>query len=159
MHCLQGDEPEIQGFPSNQLCALAASLKRELAVVGRPDVWLMYNDGPSSSRFNGHGLCRGLDYFSIDNYRSGPVEATNVENLYAKAIYPTLRPPNNWEPYGQGLWFVPGLFAPCELGVNGTKGPCKGGNLSHSPRDVVAKMQEYWKLAQTYPQIVGINPW
>ena len=35
-----GDEPEILGFPSNQLCALATSLKRELAIVGRQDVFL-----------------------------------------------------------------------------------------------------------------------
>ena len=34
-----GDEPEIAGFPSNQLCALATTLKRELALVGRGDVW------------------------------------------------------------------------------------------------------------------------
>ena len=60
-----GDEPEIAGFPSNQLCALATTLKRELALVGRGDVWLYYNDGPSSSRFK-EGLCKGLDYFSID---------------------------------------------------------------------------------------------
>ena len=37
--------------------------------------------------------------------------------------------------------------------------PCKGGDLSKTPSSIMDKMQEFWKLAQTTPQIVGINPW
>jgi hypothetical protein len=63
-----GDEPEIQGVPSTQMCELSIYLKRALQRAGRRDVWLTYNDGPSSHMLQ--GLCPGLDYFSIDKYVS-----------------------------------------------------------------------------------------
>ena len=39
----------------------------------------------------------------------GAAEASGVHSLY-KELYPKLRGPNRWEPRGQGLFFVPGLY-------------------------------------------------
>ena len=109
------------------------------------------------------GLCKGLDYFSIDSYQDGAGEASAVLELYERSLFPKLRGPNPWEPRGQGLWFVPGLYFTCAgpsiPGKNGTHSPCKGGSLKKTPASIMAKMSEYWKLAQSSPHIVGINPW
>jgi hypothetical protein len=167
-----GDEPEIGGMSGDSLCAVAAEMKRALHRVGRDDVFIMYNDGPSSVRFR-EGLCRGLDYFSIDSYDSGAAEAKEVAGLYKRSLVPKLRGPNKWERGGQGLWFVPGLYATCSgpvvpiprypfgnQSLNRSEPTCKGGGLGKSPADVLAKMEAFWKFAldPSYA-IVGINPW
>eukprot|EP01051_Picozoa_sp_SAG22_P003305 SAG22_NODE_159_length_16948_cov_14.480503_13_plen_102_part_00 len=59
-----GDEPEIAGVPWTDMCKLSIYLKQALQRLGRPDVFLYYNDGAGSHML--HGLCPGLDYFSID---------------------------------------------------------------------------------------------
>ena len=166
-----GDEPEIGGMSSDSLCAVAATMKQALHRVGRPDVFIMYNDGPDSACFR-EGLCRGLDYFSIDSYDTGAAEANEVVGLYERALIPKLRGPNKWEARGQGLWFVPGLYAPCTgpvvptprypLGnqsLNRSEPTCKGGRLSKTPSDILAKMEAFWKYAKQMPHIKGINPW
>lgn len=166
------DEPEIGGMSGDSLCAVAAEMKRALHRVGRNDIFIMYNDGPSSVRFR-EGLCRGLDYFSIDSYDTGAAEANEVAGLYKRALVPKLRGPNKWERRGQGLWFVPGLYATCtgpvlpvprypfgNQSLNRTEPTCKGAKLSKSPADVLAKMEAFWKYAQDPAYaIVGINPW
>ncbi len=166
-----GDEPEIGGMASDSLCAVAAAMKQALYRVGRSDVWIMYNDGPESARFS-EGLCKGLDYFSIDSYDTGAAEANEVAGLYKRALVPKLRGPNKWEPRGQGLWFVPGLYAPCtgpvvptprypfgNQSLNRSEPTCKGGRLSKTPSDIMAKMKAFWKYAKEMPHIKGLNPW
>lgn len=155
-----GDEPEIGGMASDSLCAVAATMKQALHRVGRPDVWIMYNDGPDSARFR-EGLCKGLDYFSIDSYDTGAAEANEVAGLYKRALVPKLRGPNKWESRGQGLWFVPGIYAPCagpvvptprypfgNESLNRSEPTCKGGRLSKTPSDLMAKMEAFWKYAK-----------
>ena len=166
-----GDEPEIGGMSGDSLCAVAATMKQALHRVGRDDIWIYYNDGPDSVRFR-LGLCQGLDYFSIDSYDTGAAEAAEVSALYKRALVPKLRGPNKWERRGQGLWFVPGLYASCAGAVvpaprypfgnqslNRTEPTCKGGRLSKTPADIMAKMKAFWGLAQDMPSIKGINPW
>eukprot|EP01052_Picozoa_sp_SAG31_P009369 SAG31_NODE_490_length_14932_cov_9.350300_6_plen_778_part_00 len=166
-----GDEPEIGGMSSDSLCAVAATMKQALQRVGRPDVWIMYNDGPDSARFR-EGLCKGLDYFSIDSYDAGASEANEVAALYKRDLVPKLRAPNKWERRGQGLWFVPGLYAACSgpvvptprypfgnQSLNRSEPTCKGGRLRKTPSDLMAKMAAFWKHTKEMPHIKGINPW
>jgi hypothetical protein len=147
-------------------------MKRALYRVNRSDVFIMYNDGPSSVRFK-EGLCRGLDYFSIDSYATGAAEANEVAGMYTRELVPKLRGPNKWEPHGQGLWFVPGLYASCDgpdptrhrypygnQTLNRTEPTCKGGVVKTSPPDVVEKMETFWKFAKDPDlRIMGVNPW
>ena len=167
-----GDEPEIGGMSPDSLCAVAWTMKRALHRVNRSDMFIMYNDGPSSARFR-EGLCEGLDYFSIDSYATGAAEAEEVGGLYKRALVPKLRGPNKWEPRGQGLWFVPGLYTTCagpvlpiprypygNLTLNRSEPTCKGGHLAKTPADIMAKMQAFWKMAKDPAlPIVGVNPW
>jgi hypothetical protein len=58
-------------------------------------------------------MCKGLDYFSIDSYRDDPAaEVAAAKAAYAPLI-PQLHPPNEYEPNGQGIWVVPGIFCEC----------------------------------------------
>jgi hypothetical protein len=68
-----GDEPEILGVPYAQICLLSTYLKTALIAAGRSDVFLAYNDGPSSGQMT-NGMCKGLDYFSLDSYRDDPAQ-------------------------------------------------------------------------------------
>ena len=43
--------------------------------------------------------------------------------------------------------------------LNRTEPTCKGGRLSKTPADIMAKMKAFWGLAQDMPSIKGINPW
>ena len=45
-----GDEPEIGGLSGAQMCAVATVLKQELAVAGRPDIWLYCACDPAAHR-------------------------------------------------------------------------------------------------------------
>ena len=94
------------------MCELSEFLKKTLIAAGRKDVFIHYNDGPASGNLKGNGMCKGLDYFSIDSYNDDPAaEVAASKTAYAPLI-PQLRPPNDYEPNGQGLWVVPGIF--CE---------------------------------------------
>ena len=60
-----GDEPEMWGVAYGELCQLAEYLKAALLRAGRRDVFVYYNDTPNSQALK-LGLCKGLDFFSID---------------------------------------------------------------------------------------------
>jgi hypothetical protein len=67
------------------------------------------NDTPNSKQLK-HGLCPGLDFFSLDAYADDPkTEVAQVRRLYA-LVKERLRPPNYLEPRGQGFFVVPGIF-------------------------------------------------
>lgn len=69
-----GDEPEMWGVSYAELCELAAYLKAGLIAAGRRDVFIYYNDTPRSTALK-EGLCKGLDYFSIDGASPPPRRA------------------------------------------------------------------------------------
>ena len=95
-----GDEPEIAGVPYAQMCELALYLKTALIAAGRSDVFLTYNDGPDSGQLT-NGMCKGLDYFSMDSYADDPAqEVATAKSLFAPLLS-KLRPPNPYEPRGQ----------------------------------------------------------
>ena len=73
-----GDEPELFGVKGTDICALTLYLKQALLAAGRRDVFIYYNDTPNSYQLK-HGLCKGLDYFSIDSYNDDP--ATEVAQV------------------------------------------------------------------------------
>ena len=146
-----GDEPEIQGVPYAQMCELSEFLKKTLIAAGRKDVFIHYNDGPASGNLKGNGMCKGLDYFSIDSCtrssslviffrslrisrcsdRDDPAaEVAASKTAYAPLI-PQLRPPNDYEPNGQGLWVVPGIF--CEWPVRTATSPDPNAFFSLTP--------------------------
>ena len=83
-----GDEPEIQGVPYAQMCELSLFLKTTLIQANRGEVFIHYNDGPGSGNLKGNGMCKGLDYFSIDSYRDDPA----AEVAASKAARPVQSP-------------------------------------------------------------------
>ena len=106
------------------MCELSEFLKKTLIAAGRKDVFIHYNDGPASGNLKGNGMCKGLDYFSIDSYNDDPAaEVAASKTAYAPLI-PQLRPPNDYEPNGQGLWVVPGIF--CEWPARTATSPDPG---------------------------------
>lgn len=175
-----GDEPEIQGVPYSQMCELSTFLKARLLAAGRGDVFIHYNDGPTSGNLKGNGMCKGLDVFSIDSYRDDPDEEVGVAKAAYANVIPHLRKPNTYEPAGQSLWVVPGIFwfmGSCtDKGgtCNGTTpanskccagatvwGPpwCSSGtHCEKSPAWLPGKLKAYWAWALTEPAIQGINP-
>ena len=134
-----------------------------------------YNDGPESGQLS-NGMCPGLDFFSIDNYRDDPAaEVGGVKAAYAPLL-PKLRKPNPLEPKGQGLWVVPGIFwsmAGCtdaggagKAGTDSGQSQCpsqswcaNGTQCFTSPQWLVEKMELYWAWAQAEPAIRGVNVW
>ena len=126
-------------------------------------------------------MCKGLDYFSIDSYRDDPAaEVDATKRAYAPLI-PKLHKPNPFEPRGQGLWVVPGLFwfmkgcdpAQYKQGIRGGAGAAgsytpvcpnrtwcaNGSQCGTSPTWEASKMKAWWAWAQTEPAIQGFNPW
>ena len=93
-----GDEPEIQGVPYAQMCELSTFLKATLIAAKREDVFIHYNDGPGSGNLKGNGMCKGLDYFSIDSYRDDPAAEVAASKAAYASLIPKLRPPNPYEP-------------------------------------------------------------
>ena len=55
-----------------------SDLKTALIAVNRSDVFLAYNDGPSSGQM-ANGMCSGLDYFSTAN--------CNINSTFFKWIF------------------------------------------------------------------------
>ena len=94
-----GDEPEIWGVPYAQMCELSEFLKKTLIAAGRKDVFIHYNDGPASGNLKGNGMCKGLDYFSIDSCTRSSSLVTFSRSLKAVGPQtatirlPRLRPP------------------------------------------------------------------
>jgi hypothetical protein len=93
-----GDEPEIQGVPYAQMCELSTFLKATLIAAKREDVFIHYNDGPGSGNLKGNGMCKGLDYFSIDSYRDDPAAEVAASKAAYASLIPKLRSPNPYEP-------------------------------------------------------------
>lgn len=172
-----GDEPEIAGVSYNDMCELILYLKTALIAEGRNDIFLIYNDGPESAQLT-RGMCKGLDYFSIDSYADDPDQEVQASQAcYWKLIRGPVPPrkPNPFEPNGQGLWVVPGLFwfmKGCkDKGGAGTAGSfapvacqsrewCDNGTQCYtSPTWEVGKLQKWWAWAQSEPMIQGFNPW
>ena len=58
-----------------------------------------------------NGMCKGLDYFSIDSYRDAPAAEVGAIKSALAPLIPKLRPPNPMEPRGQGIWLVPGAHS------------------------------------------------
>ena len=163
-----GDEPEIMGVPYAQICLLTTYLKKALIAAGRSDVFLAYNDGPSSGQM-ANGMCSGLDYFSLDSYRDDPDQEVAAVKAALAPLMPKLRKPNPMEPRGQGVWVVPGLFwfmgaensckDPGGAGSAGSDKPvcsaidwCPGGQqCDTTPSWLVGKMEKYWAWAQSEP--------
>ena len=184
-----GDEPEIQGVPYAQMCELSTFLKATLIAAKREDVFIHYNDGPASGNLQGNGMCKGLDYFSIDSYRDDPAAEVAASKAAYASLIPKLRPPNTYEPKGQGLWVVPGIFwfmgsctdkggecngtspanskccaspagSNADAGTFGGPPWCPSGtHCATSPAWLPGKLQAYWEWALTEPAIQGINPW
>jgi hypothetical protein len=174
-----GDEPEILGVAYSQICELSTFLKETLIAANRSDVFIGYNDGPASGNFAGNGMCKGLDYFSMDSYRDDPNEEVGVAKSTFASLIPKLRPPNSYEPVGQGIWVVPGIFwfmqscsdkggecnksACCPNATPGAFGGppwCEAGtHCEKSPSWLPGKLAAYWAWAKTEPAIQGINPW
>jgi hypothetical protein len=182
-----GDEPTLFGVPYADICALSLHLKRGLLEIGRRDVFIYFNDTPESQQLK-HGLCPGLDFFSLDAYNDDPAtEVAQVKHAYSK-VKARLRPPNYLEPRGQGFFVVPGIFwsihqhgadqqlaPPCNApGGTVCTGPdhkidgphdynCSwspaGTHCLTSPSWLVGKMAAYWAWARADASIVGINPW
>ena len=81
------------------MCELSEFLKKTLIAAGRKDVFIHYNDGPASGNLKGNGMCKGLDYFSIDSCtRSSSLvifsEASESAGAQTATIRrPRLRPP------------------------------------------------------------------
>lgn len=118
-----GDEPEIAGVPYAQMCELALYLKTALIAVGRSDVFLTYNDGPGSGQLT-NGMCKGLDYFSMDSYADDPAqEVATAKSLFAPLLS-KLRPPNPYEPRGQVRTLSKTVCGNCCKAAVETCGPC-----------------------------------
>ena len=67
------------------------------------------NDGPASGALS-QGMCKGLDYFSLDTYRDEPAAEVGAVKQALTPLFSTNRPPNPYEPRGQGIFLIPGLF-------------------------------------------------
>eukprot|EP01043_Picozoa_sp_COSAG02_P034973 COSAG02_NODE_2476_length_8733_cov_9.786542_5_plen_669_part_00 len=179
-----GDEPTNFGVTYSDICALSLYLKRALLAAGRRDVFIYFNDTPESQQLR-HGLCPGLDFFSLDSYNDDPAtEVAQVQRAYS-LVKARLRPPNDLEPRGQGFFVVPGIFwfmpriqtdpsavvagAPSCTASGGTvcTGPhmynCSwtpnGTHCLTSPSWLVGKMDAYWTWARVDASIVGFNVW
>jgi hypothetical protein len=182
-----GDEPTLFGVSYADICALSLHLKRGLLATGRRDCFIYFNDTPESQQLK-HGLCPGLDFFSLDSYNDDPAtEVAQVKHAYNK-VKARLRPPNYLEPRGQGFFVVPGIFwsihhggaadqlaPPCSApGGTVCTGPdhkidgphdhnCSwspaGTHCLISPSWLVGKMSAYWAWARADASIVGLNPW
>ena len=110
-----------------------------------------------------------------------------LSQAYASLI-PKLNKPNQYEPKGQALWVVPGIFwfmgsctdeggecrgkTPADsrccpfpdpkappVGVGPGPWCANGTHCKASPAWLVGKMAAYWAWAQEEPAIQGINPW
>ena len=81
------------------MCELSEFLKKTLIAAGRKDVFIHYNDGPASGNLKGNGMCKGLDYFSIDSCTRSSSLVTFSRSLKAVGPQtatirrPRLRPP------------------------------------------------------------------
>lgn len=164
-----GDEPEVLGVPGTMMCQLAEYLKSALINASRGDVFLYYNDGPGSYQIS-NGLCKGLDYFSLDSYSDDPAqEVRNVQVAMSKiaASGNPLHAPNPYESQGQGIFVVPGIFwfmSACADG--GSLGPIDPYARVPPPHGcnmtlgiLTGKMKAFWDYALATKGIVGINPW
>ena len=78
-------------MPYSQMCELSTFLKAALIAAKRSDVFIHYNDGPASGNLKGNGMCKGLDYFSIDSYRCPTTHAPTHPPTHTHTH--TLRPP------------------------------------------------------------------
>ena len=92
-----GDEPEILGVPYAQMCELSLYLKTALIAAGRSDVFIAYNDGPSSGQM-ANGMCKGLDYFSLDTCEC----PCRVTPLHASSRHAENTPPRLCRPRRPG---------------------------------------------------------
>ena len=82
------------------MCLLTHYLKSALIAAGRADVFLTYNDGPTSGQIS-NGFCVGLDYFLMDSYADDPAQEVAIaQGIYAP-LFPKLRGPN---PTADSLW-------------------------------------------------------
>ena len=122
-------------------------------------------------------MCQGLDVFSIDSYRDDPAAEVAATKGPMSKLIPHLRKPNTYEPAGQSIWVVPGIFwfmGSCKDSggtCNGTTpkdskccagdswGPSwctHGTHCEKSPAWLVGKLAAYWTWALTEPAIQGI---
>ena len=72
-------------------------LKETLIQAKREDVFIHYNDGPGSGNLKGNGMCKGLDYFSIDSYRDDPAAEVAASKAAYASLIPKLNKPNTCE--------------------------------------------------------------
>ena len=112
------------------------------------------NDGPASGALS-QGMCKGLDYFSLDTYRDDPAAEVGAVKQALTPLFSTNRPPNPYEPRGQGIFLIPGLFwfmssckQPGGAGVAGTAGKAVCGESSWCANGTQCDTSPSWLIGK-----------
>ena len=100
-------------------------------------------------------MCKGLDYFSLDTYRDDPAAEVGAVKQALTPLFSTNRPPNPYEPRGQGIFLIPGLFwfmssckQPGGAGVAGTAGKAVCGESSWCANGTQCDTSPSWLIGK-----------